>query len=161
MDITVRPARDADTDAVVRLSLRAWEPAFRSFRRLLGDALYTRLIPDWESSQSEAVAALVKGDGKSIVWVAEVAGVVAGFVAYVLDGESKTGEVTYLAVDPAFQRRGVGTELNRLALAQMKQAGMTMARVETAGDASHAAARKAYEKAGYTGLPLVRYFQAL
>ena len=38
---------------------------------------------------------------------------------------------------------------------------MTLAQVETGGDVSHAPARRAYEKAGYTGLPLVRYFKTL
>jgi len=32
---------------------------------------------------------------------------------------------------------------------------------ETGGEEGHAAARRAYEKAGYRGLPLVRYFKAL
>jgi hypothetical protein len=38
---------------------------------------------------------------------------------------------------------------------------MRLARVETGGDPSHAPARRSYENAGYTGLPLVRYFKDL
>jgi hypothetical protein len=43
----------------------------------------------------------------------------------------------------------------------MKAAGMKIAVAETGGEEGHASARKAYEKVGYTGLPLVRYFKDL
>jgi hypothetical protein len=43
----------------------------------------------------------------------------------------------------------------------MKAAGVKMAVAETGGEDGHAPARRAYEKAGYTGLPLVRYFKDL
>ena len=36
-----------------------------------------------------------------------------------------------------------------------------MALVETGGDPGHAAARRVYEKADYTILPVARYFKAL
>jgi hypothetical protein len=38
---------------------------------------------------------------------------------------------------------------------------MKLAVVATGGDESHAPARKSYEKAGYTPLPLVRYYKDL
>jgi hypothetical protein len=38
---------------------------------------------------------------------------------------------------------------------------MTVAMVETGGDSGHAPARRDYEKAGYTLLPVARYFKAL
>ena len=91
--------------------------------------------------------------------VAEIDGRVVGFIAYELKGE--TGEVVLLAVHPEFQRRGLATELNQAALDEMKAAGMKMAVVETGGEEGHAPARRAYEKVGYTGLPLVRYFKDL
>jgi ribosomal protein S18 acetylase RimI-like enzyme len=92
--------------------------------------------------------------------VAEVDGTVVGFVAYE-SREDKAGEVQLLAVHPEYQNLGIGTELNIFALKKMKESGMRMARVETGGDPSHAPARRSYEKAGYTALPLVRYFQDL
>jgi len=42
-----------------------------------------------------------------------------------------------------------------------RAAGMTLAVVGMGGDDGHAPARRSYEKAGYTGLPLMRYYQAL
>jgi len=43
----------------------------------------------------------------------------------------------------------------------MKESGMKLAVVGTGGDPGHAPARRSYEKAGYTGLPLVRYYKVL
>ena len=45
--------------------------------------------------------------------------------------------------------------------AALRGSGMRVAMVETGGDAGHAPARRAYEKAGYTLLPVARYFRAL
>lgn len=42
----VRPLRPEDLDAVVALSLRAWEPVFASLRAVLGDPVFLRLHPD-------------------------------------------------------------------------------------------------------------------
>ena len=66
-----------------------------------------------------------------------------------------------LAVHPEYQNHGFGTELNIFALQKMKESGMKLAEVGTGGDEGHAPARRSYEKAGYTGLPLVRYYKAL
>jgi len=71
------------------------------------------------------------------------------------------GEVVLLAVHPEFQKRGIATQLNEAALDAMKAVGAKLAIVETGGDDGHAPARRAYEKAGYTGLPIVRYFKDL
>jgi ribosomal protein S18 acetylase RimI-like enzyme len=146
--------------AVVRLSLAAWAPVFRSFREVLGAALYARLYPDWQQSQAADVERVCTG-GAHTVWVADADGVVAGFVAYTLNPETKIGEVYMLAVDPAHQRRGIATRLNALALDRLRAAGMEVAQVGTGGDPGHAPARRAYEKAGYTALPSVWYFRLL
>jgi ribosomal protein S18 acetylase RimI-like enzyme len=95
------------------------------------------------------------------VLVAEVDGEVVGFLAYELHEKDKTGEVLLLAVHPEHQNRGIGTELNVVALQEMKAANMKMAVVGTGGDEGHAPARRSYEKAGYTALPLVRYYKDL
>jgi GNAT superfamily N-acetyltransferase len=160
MDLRVRLVRDADVEDLVGLSLLAWEPVFRSFEQLLGQTIYTRIWPDWRTGQREAIEAVCRDGENTMVWVAEVDGMVVGFVAYELY-EDKTGEVQLLAVHPEYQNRGIGTELNVFALKKMKDNGMKMAKVETGGDPSHAPARRSYENAGYTALPLVRYFKDL
>ena len=161
MELHIRPVREDDVEDLVQLSLLAWIPIFDSFAQILGPEIYARIWPDWKSGQRTAVETVCRDGEKTTVWVAELEGAVVGFLAYELNGESQVGEVQLLAVHPEHQNRGIGTELNRFALERMKERGMKMARVETGGEPSHAPARRSYEKAGYTGLPLVRYFQDL
>jgi ribosomal protein S18 acetylase RimI-like enzyme len=148
-------------DAVIQLSLSAWAPIFRSFERILGPEIYALIYPDWRTGQREGVEGVCRDSEKAVVWVAETEGLVVGFVAYELNDEDQTGEVQLLAVHPDHQNLGIGTELNRWALQEMAESGMKMAVVSTGGDPAHAPARRSYEKAGYTPLPLVRYYQAL
>jgi GNAT superfamily N-acetyltransferase len=66
-----------------------------------------------------------------------------------------------LAVDPLVQRQGIGTALTRFAVQQLRDAGVRLAVVGTGGDPGHAPARRVYEKAGFVGLPQVRYYARL
>jgi GNAT superfamily N-acetyltransferase len=84
-----------------------------------------------------------------------------GFVAVKLDLESSMGEIYMVAVDPDFQGSGIGTALMEFALDWMKNAGMSVAMVETGGDPGHAPARRTYEKLGFGLLPIARYFKKL
>jgi ribosomal protein S18 acetylase RimI-like enzyme len=156
----IRQFEDRDVDPVVGLSLRAWAPVFTSLANVLGPAIFTRLHPDWESGQAQAVKDVCTSHVGN-VWVAEVDSQVVGFVAIEFHQDGRTGEISMLAVDPDAQRQGVGTALTEFALARIKDAGMTMAIVETGGDPGHAPARRTYEKADYTLLPIARYFKAL
>jgi GNAT superfamily N-acetyltransferase len=161
VDLQIRPLARDDIQDVVRLSVLAWEPVFSSFAEILGPAIYPIVYPDWRKQQAEGVEAVCKDTAKYTVWVAEVGGAVVGFIAYMLNRADQTGEVDLLAVHPDYQNQGIGTELNNFALARMQEAGMKLAVVGTGGDPGHAPARRSYEKAGYTGLPLVRYYKDL
>jgi len=161
MDLSIRLASGSDVETLVQLSLLAWPPIFDSFQQILGPDIYALIWPDWRAGQREAVEAICQDGGRTTVLVAELEGQVVGFLAYTLDDGAKVGEVQLLAVLPEYQNRGIGTELNNIALQEMRKKGMRMAKVETGGDSSHAPARRSYEKAGYTGLPLVRYFKDL
>jgi ribosomal protein S18 acetylase RimI-like enzyme len=157
VNLQIRPVCDDDVEELVQLSLLAWVPVFASFEQILGPTIYRSVWPDWRAGQSEAIETVCR-DGEKTVWVADVDGIAVGFVAYELNGQDRMGEVLLLAVHPDYQNRGIGTELNKFALARMVESGMVMAKVETGGDPAHAPARRSYEKAGYRALPLVRYF---
>jgi ribosomal protein S18 acetylase RimI-like enzyme len=159
MRARIRPFAESDVAGIVELSLLAWEPVFESFEKVLGPRVFPILYPDWRKTQAEGVADACRATDKYHTLVAELDGRVVGFIAYELKGE--TGEMVLLAVHPEFQKRGIATRLNQAALDEMKAAGMKMAVAETGGEDGHAPARRAYEKAGYTGLPLVRYFKDL
>jgi GNAT superfamily N-acetyltransferase len=155
----IRAFVDSDLTDVVELSLLAWESAFGSMERVLGPRIFHLIWPDWKKSQAEGIAGACRATDKYHTLVAELDGRAVGFIAYELKGE--TGEVVLLAVHPDSQKRGIATELNQAALDAMKAVGVKMAIAETGGEDGHAPARRAYEKAGYTGLPIVRYFKDL
>jgi GNAT superfamily N-acetyltransferase len=76
-------------------------------------------------------------------------------------GAPPGGEIDMVAVDPEHQGRGLGSALVEFAVAQIAAAGVGLAEIGTGGDPGHAPARRVYEKAGFTALPLVRYYKAL
>jgi GNAT superfamily N-acetyltransferase len=159
-DFVIRRETPADREAIVELSLRAWAPVFASIEEVIGPDLSARMHGDWREHQAQAVRAALANSSVT-AWVAEAGGVVIGFVAATLDREPGMGEIWMLAVDPDHQLRGTGTALTEHATEWLRDSGMRVAMVETGGDAGHAPARRVYEKASYTLLPVARYFKAL
>lgn len=154
----VEPYCPDDLEGVVRLSLRAWAPVFASIEAAMDRDVYLAMHPDWRVTQQEAVEAACK-DEEMAVWVVRDEGQVAGFVALRLHKEDRMGEIYMIAVDPDFQRRGIAAALTDHSLEQFKQAGMTIAMVDTGGDPGHAPARRTYESSGFRQLPIARYFR--
>ena len=97
------------------------------------------------------------------VWVADVDGGPVGFVAVRWTEEDATpvGEVEMIAVAPDHQRAGVGSRLLERAVTEIADRGVPLAVIGTRGDPGHAPARALYERHGFTGLPLVRYYRVL
>lgn len=148
-------------DAVIHLSLRAWTPVFDSIQKAMDADVYRAFYPDsWRVSQQKAVEDVCAAPDTN-VWVAIAAVSPVGFVAVKLHLENSMGEIYMVAVDPDFQGHGIGSTLIKFALDRMKDAGMSIAMVETGGDPGHAPARHAYEKVGFGLLPIARYFKKL
>jgi GNAT superfamily N-acetyltransferase len=145
---------------VIDLSVLAWSPVFASMRQVLGAEIFDRLHPDGISAQAEAVRSTCTDPGMTVV-VADDDGRPVGFAAYSADEESRTGVIDMVAVHPDHQGQGIGTALTEHAFTALRAAGMRTAMVETGGDPGHAPARRTYEKAGATLLPIARYFTAL
>ena len=161
MEMQIEPYNAQQLDAVIHLSLRAWTPVFESIQNVLDADVYRAFYPDnWRVSQQKAVEDVCAAEDTN-VWVAIATGSTVGFVAVKLDSESSMGEIYMVAVDPDFQGHGIGSALIEFALAWMKDAGMSVAMVETGGDPSHAPARRTYEKLGFGLFPVVRYFKKL
>lgn len=154
----ITPYDPSMLDSIVRLSLRAWEPVFASIEAAMDPEVFRAQHPDWRLTQTDSIEA-VCDDPDVRVSVATEDGRVAGFVACKLHAADRMGEIYMIAVDPAFQRRGVAAALTEHALAWFKEAGMTTAMVETGGDPGHAPARRTYEAAGFRPFPVARYFK--
>lgn len=159
--MVIEPFQHAKLDAVVELALRAWAPVFESLEQALLPAVYRAFYRgDWRTAQRRAVEA-VCADSDVHVWVATEESRVAGFVALKLHPEDRMGEIYMIAVDPDFQRRGIATRLTSHSLEWFRQAGMSIAMVETGADPGHAPARRTYESSGFRLLPVARYFRSL
>lgn len=159
--IEIRPFQEGDLDAIVELSLRAWEPVFASLQEVLGDPIFLRLKPDWRAAQADEVReSCTSPERDAFVAVAE--GRPVGFVTVALDAFNEgMGVIEIIGVDPEFQRRGIASRLTERALDHMRRCGMDIAAVGTGGDPGHAPARAAYESLGFTLLPSARYLKLL
>jgi GNAT superfamily N-acetyltransferase len=160
MTTNIRNYAPSDEEAVVALSLRAWAPVFASLEQALGSGLFARLHPDWRQDQEQAVRAAL-ADPAMRVWVAAHGPQPVGFAAATLHQDRLIGEIHMLAVDPGHQHQGAGAALTEAATDWLRHSGMRVAMVETGGDPGHAPARRVYQRAGYTALPVARYFRAL
>jgi len=159
--IEIREFLEGDLEAVVEFSLRAWAPVFAAVRDVLGDEIFLRLHPDWKANQSEAVKSSCVSEERD-VFVAVASGRPVGFVAVALNAfHERMGVIDIIGVDPDYQRRGISSQLTEFATEHMRSRGMDIAMVETGGDPGHAPAREAYEAAGFTVLPIARYFRLL
>ncbi|AFZ36998.1 GCN5-related N-acetyltransferase [Stanieria cyanosphaera PCC 7437] len=157
----IEPYHPSYLDAVIRLSLRAWTPVFDSIQNAMDTDVYQAFYPnDWRVSQQKAVEDVCAAEDTN-VWVAIDAGSTVGFIAVKLHSEDSMGEIYMVAVDPDFQGQGIGTAMIKFALTWIKEAGMSVAMVETGGDTGHASARHTYEKAGFSLFPVARYFKKL
>jgi ribosomal protein S18 acetylase RimI-like enzyme len=162
MTVSVRALEEGDVGQVVEFSVRAWKPVFESMCHVMGAEIFRRVYPDWSAAQAQAVESVCRADGNR-VWVAVEDGRPVGFVALVLhdQGGPRSGEIEMVAVDPECQSRGIGLTLVSLAVEEISKLGILLAEIGTGGDPGHAAARRVYEKAGFTALPIVRYYKAL
>ena len=159
--IAIREFREGDLETVVEFSLRAWAPVFASLRNVLGDDIFLRLHPDWKANQAEAVRSSCTNHERD-VFVVVADGRPVGFVAIALNAfHERMGVIEIIGVDPDYQRRGISAQLTEFATQHMRSHGMDIAVVETGGDPGHAPARAAYETAGFTLLPIARYFRLL
>ena len=158
MDLQFRPAARGDLPKLQAIRLAAFAPVFASFRSLLGDELYTLVQAREDAAQADLLISLLEPGSVWEVRVASVEGALAGFVAFRASSETRVGEIGLNAVHPIHAGNGIGTKLYELALARMKELGMKAATVATGADASHAAARRAYAKVGFTAhVPSVWY----
>jgi len=89
------------------------------------------------------------------VWVTEANGEVVGFVSYGVSQARRVGVIHYNGVARGFRGRGIGTRQIEHVLGLMRQAGMELAAVGTGLNERHAAARRQYERAGFT--PVIEY----
>lgn len=161
MQVRIEPYNASDCEAVVDLSLRAWEPVFDALRVEMPAGLFEHYYPqDWRIAQGASVREALANDDMH-TWVAVLDNAIVGFATLRLLPEDRMGEIYMIATDPAAQRRGVAALLIAFAEDWMKQQGAVYSVIKTGNDSGHAPARAAYERAGYDLLLAARYFKKL
>jgi ribosomal protein S18 acetylase RimI-like enzyme len=159
--VEIRDFRESDLDTVVAFALRAWAPVFASVREVLGEDIFLHLDPDWRVAQAEAVRSSCLNEERE-VFVAVADERPVGFVAIALSAfHERMGVIDIIGVDPDYHRLGIASRLTQHATEHMQRHGVEIVVVETGGDPAHAPARAAYEAAGFTLLPIARYFRLL
>ena len=114
----IRPATSDDEDRIAELSLQAWEPVFASMAATLGQPIFRQLFgADWRRYQEADVR---RACSAYQVWVAVTGEEVAGFTALHFPEDEPHGEIYMLAVHPQHQRQGIGADLTRFAVDQIR-----------------------------------------
>jgi GNAT superfamily N-acetyltransferase len=160
--VLIRGANASDAPRLDEVRRAAFAPVFASFRAILGEDIYQLAQARDDEAQAGFLASLLAPDSGWEVYAVELAGSVVGFVSIQLNRDTKIGEIGLNAVHPEWAGAGIGTAMYDFAVKRMREAGMLVATVSTGGDPSHAPARRAYEKAGFTvGIPSVWLCQKL
>ena len=147
--------------AVLKLTERAWDPVFPLMRDEIPKYVYDAFYPDgWQKRQLADVEATCL-DLSTDMRIALTDARVSGYLGLREHPDDSMGEIYIIAVDPDFQRQGVGEALMAYAFEWMRQRGLSMAMVETGDDAGHSPSRAAYESAGFERYPVARYFRKL
>ncbi len=149
MSLVIRPYRQADYRRVLEICVAAFEPIHQGFEAALGRRIFALQYRDWREQYAETLSKIAPDDESTKVYVAELDGVVAGFIFTLVDAKRKTGELGLNGVDPGLQGRGVGKAMYAFALEDLKARGAEIACVGTGGDAAHEPARGAYASVGF------------
>ncbi len=157
--------------ALDRVRAAAFAQVFASFRQIVGPRIAGLGLATAEAEQAELLATMCSAETPDMVFVAVDAqaidqdargGEPVGFVVCSLHPDAVTGEIGLLGVHPDHRGRGIGAALCARALEALRARGAALAVVGAGDDPSHAAARRVYEKAGFTvGLPSMHLYQAL
>ena len=147
---TIRIANNNDLPTMEEIRQKAFRPVFASFQNILGDEIYSIAQEPEDNKQSELLSSMLAPDSEWQLFVFELSQQVIGFVSVQLGRETKVGEIGLNAVHPDYSGKGFGTEMYKFAIEIMKESGMQVATVATGGDISHAPARRAYEKSGFS-----------
>jgi ribosomal protein S18 acetylase RimI-like enzyme len=136
--VTIAEGTPTDLSAACEVWFRAAEgpPTDGAMRRTAVDTLAAELLELWQRPPAHLLLAKA-GNG--------LVGTVFGKPRR---DERTTGQMSMLAVDPAWQRRGIGNQLMDAALTALVADGCTRCRIYVAASDDHV--QRFYEKRGWT-----------
>ena len=147
-DPRLRPLQAEDLPALHAIRSAAFAPIFQSFRDLVGPEIAGLAMTTLEREQADLLDSISAGT-EWFVQVLQLGNEPVGFVSTRVDETTMVGEIGLNAVHPDHAGKGLGSWMYAASLDELKRRGAVVATVGTGGDPSHAAARRAYEKAGF------------
>ncbi len=143
----IRAAREEDFPELRRIVVEAF--GHSTIHYLLEDRYGTVGGKPWDVRKADEVTGFFRQRPDRVL-VTELDGRIAGFVTYDIDDDRKMGIIGNNAVDPKFQKRGIGTSQIQHVLGLMREKGMRIAEVRTGLGPEYAPARRVYEKCGFS-----------
>lgn len=158
----IRAFTHSDTARLTQLTIETFQVFYEgSFRPLVGDAVFDVQHGNWRDDYRRQVPGLHDPEQNKHVAVAEVDGVVVGYVGWQAEPLRGYGRVEMLVVAADHRRDHVGTALCHHAFSELRRLGVQMVEIGTGGDAFHAPARGLYESLGCVKLPTAVYYRRL
>ncbi|GGJ56598.1 GNAT family N-acetyltransferase [Streptomyces brasiliensis] len=158
----IRACEPRDLPRLTELTIETFGPFYEdSFRPLVGDVIFTRQHGQWREDYQTLLATLHDPEHNKHVAVADIDGVIAGYVGWEIDLSREHGCISILAVDAHHRRDHLGTELCEHTFSHMRAQGAVYVEIGTGGDEFHVQARALYESLGCIKLPAAVYFREL
>lgn len=125
---TIRKYQEGDLDAIKQITLICFDGV--SMDQNIEKRFGRVGEHDWQFRKARHIDADVAANAEGI-FVAEVEGVVAGYVTTRIDPVTQIGGIPNLGVLPAYRKQGIGRVLLETAITYLREQGMTYARIET------------------------------
>ncbi len=149
VELTIRPFVTDDLAKLQAIRQAAFAPIFAALEQTLTDKVSSDAFKHLDQEQADHLTGLCGEGTDTTVLVGVIGGEIIGFVSYSVASGKTHGTIDLNAVHPDHSGRGIGTALYEHACHAMAAKGVESVEVSTAGDLSHAPARRAYEKAGF------------
>jgi len=160
--MVIREIKPEDMERIVEIAVEAWTPIYEGHRQVLGGEMFEAAWPGDVREKARQVRSACDVRNPAMVLVAEKDGRIVGFVTFYLNNKTLMGEIGNNAVDAGFRGMGVAPRMYEETFTRMRRFGMRFVKVQTGGDPTYAAARRAYEKVGFSlQIPSVVYFRQL
>jgi len=158
----IRTFEHHDLARLTELAIEVFGPFYEdSFRPVVGEAIFARQHGQWREDYHTLLAAVHAPEHNKYAAVAEIDGVIAGFVGWEIDPSREHGCIRILAVDAHHRRDRLGTKLCEHAFSHMRTHGTVYVEISTGGDHFHAPARALYESLGCIKWPIAGYLREL
>ncbi|HUZ42272.1 MAG TPA: GNAT family N-acetyltransferase [Acidimicrobiales bacterium] len=158
----IKTPLDSDIPKLIAIAIETFEPFYEGYvHPLLGDAVFQHQHGNWRKDYESNIPTLHFPEEGRIMALAEVEGLIVGFIAWKTGAKEGHGEIYLLAVAPNHRRTNVGRTLCLHVMQEMKSKDVVVVEIGTGGDAFHAPARALYESLGFAMIPVAAYLKKI